>query len=447
MSAGRDPAPDGRVTRRGASARWPARGYLTLGALGLLLLVGMAGSWAVTARISGAVVAAGRVEVDQNRQVVQHLDGGVVEQIAVTEGEPVSAGDLLLRLDAGELRSELAIVEGRLFELIARRARHEAERDGREGLDFDPVLAESRAPAAASLMQGQATLHAARRLSETQQKEQLARRREQIASQIEGMRAQQTALATQLDLVARELEDQRSMLSRGLTQAGKVMALERQQAGLSGAAGELAASIAQAEGRMTELDIEILRIDSQRREQAIAALRDLQRDELELTERRRTLSARLDRLDIRAPVSGVVHGMEVFGPRSVLRPAEPILYLVPQDRPLVVTVEVDPIHIDRIFVGQDVSLRFPAFDQRRTPELAGRVTRVSADSFRDDATETSFYLAEIALGEGETDRLPGGTALLPGMPVEAFIRTDSRSPLAYLVKPLSDYFAKAFRET
>lgn len=427
--------------------KWSARHHLVVGVLGLLVLVGGFGTWTVMAQISGAVIAGGRIEVDQNRQVIQHLDGGVVDEILVREGDLVEAGELLIRLDAENLRSQLSVVEGQLFEVIARRARHEAEREGIPDLSFDPLLSESDDPSVPGLMLGQVNLHAARGLSERQQKDQLARRREQIASQIEGIMAQRTAVETQIELIGAELASQQSLLGRGLTEVTKVLHLQRDEANLSGRAGELAASVAQAEGKMTEIDIEILRIGSTKREEAISALRDLQPSELELSERRRTLRSQLDRLDIRAPVSGVVYDMQVFAPRSVLRPADPVLYLVPQDRPLVITAQVEPIHIDQIFLGQEVNVRFSAFDQRRTPELVGIVKQVSADSFEDERSNISFYRAEIELMEGQTERLPEGMVLIPGMPVEAFIRTDDRSPLTYLIKPLSDYFAKAFRES
>ena len=156
---------------------------------------------------------------------------------------------------------------------------------------------------------------------------------------------------------------------------------------------------------------------------------------------------RLSRLEITAPVSGVVYGLPVFAERSVIRPAEPVLFIVPQDRPLVIAAEVDPIHIDQVFIGQNVTLRFSALDQRTTPELEGQVIQLSADAFEDEATRLSFYRAEIVLGEGEAAKLPAGSTLIPGMPVESFIRTEDRTPLAYLVKPLADYFTRAFRES
>ena len=425
---------------------WSAARPLILGFLALLILVGGFGTWAVMSRISGAVIAHGQIEVEQNRQIVQHPDGGVVAELLVREGMTVEKGQVLIRLEAEALQSELAVVEGQLFEILARKARFIAEQDDADELVFDDVLLETDNPVAEELMEGQRRLYQARRDSEFQQAEQLSRRREQTASQIEGIEAQQEALLTQLSLIEEELGDQQSLLDRGLAQATRVLALQREQASLEGRSGELIAAVAQSEGRITEIDIEILRLGVGRREEAISRLRDLQFNEIELAEQRRSLRLRLDRLEIRAPVSGVVYGLTVFGSQSVIRAAEPVLYIVPQDRPLIIATQVSPLNIDQIYVGQDVRLRFSALDQRRTPELIGEVMLISADAFADDRTQAPYYRAEVQLSEGEIDKLPEGTTLVPGMPVEAFISTSDRSPLEYLVKPMSDYFAKIFRE-
>jgi HlyD family secretion protein len=401
----------------------------------------------MTSHIMGAVIAHGRVEVAQNRQVVQHPDGGVVQEILVKEGDRVEEGDLLIRLDPEQLRSELAVVEGQLLEVLARRARLEAEESGADSLTYDPLLLETDNLNAQDLMTGSETLFRARLETSERETEQLRRQQEQIADQVEGIKAQQAAIATQIELVGQELEAQQSLLERGLAQAARVLELESQEAQLQGQQGELAAAIAQAEGKITELEIAVLRIQSQRREEASSALRDLGYNEIELTEKRMALLHRLDRLDIRAPVSGVIYGLTVFAPRSVVRPAEPVMYLVPQDRPLVVASQVEPIHVDEIHVGQEVRLRFSAFNQRVTPELMGRVTQISADAFQDQQSRMSYYRADIEIEEGELSKLPEGLALLPGMPVETYIRTGERTPMAYFMKPLSDYFAKAFRES
>lgn len=424
--------------------RWSTTGPMTLGLIALLVLVGGFGTWAVMAQITGAIIASGQIEVDRNRQVIQHPDGGVVDAILVQEGDAVLRGDTLIRLDASLLISELAVVEGQLFEIIARRGRLEAERDGELKPTFDPLL--SDAPQGASLIAGQTRLFDARLESNLRAIEQLQQQRAQISSQISGIAAQQTALVTQSDLIQQELTDQQTLLRQQLIQASRVLALQRQEANLLGRVGELTASAAQAAERRTEIEILILTLASTRREEAITRLRDLQYNELELSERRRTLRQRLDRLDLRAPVSGIVYGMQVFAEQSVIRGAEPVMFLVPQDRPLVIATKVQPTDIDQIHLGQDVTLRFSAFDQRRTPELMGTVTLVSADIFVDEVTQMSYYQAEVQLNEGEAEKLPEDMVLIPGMPVEAFVRTADRSPMDYLLKPLADYFAKAFRE-
>jgi HlyD family secretion protein len=417
---------------------------MTLGLIALLVLVGGFGTWAVMAQITGAVIASGQIEVDRNRQVIQHPDGGVVDVILVQEGDAVVKGDTLIRLDASLLKSELAVVEGQLFEIIARRGRLEAERDGETALTFDPLL--SDVPQGPSLIAGQTRLFDARLESNMRAIEQLQQQRAQISSQISGIAAQQTALATQSDLIQQELTDQQTLLRQQLIQASRVLALQRQEANLLGRVGELTASTAQAAERQTEIEIKILTLASTRREEAITRLRDLQYNELELSERSRTLRQRLDRLDLRAPVSGIVYGMQVFAEQSVIRGAEPVMFLVPQDRPLVIATKVQPTDIDQIHLGQDVTLRFSAFDQRRTPELMGTVTLVSADIFLDDSTQVSYYQAQVQLNECKAEKLPEDMVLIPGMPVEAFVRTADRSPMDYLLKPLADYFAKAFRE-
>lgn len=430
------------------NSAWSARKPLIIGLIGLVLLVGGFGTWAAFTQISGAIIAPGRIEVDQNRQVVQHPDGGVVSAIEVKEGDKVSTGQVLVRLDPAELKSELSIIENQLAELMARRGRLEAERDGRDTLTFDPLLIEISAgnTDASGLMTGQKTLFEARAQTVAAEIDQLDKRRGQISNQIDGIEAQQAALARQLDLIEMELTDQQSLLDRGLAQATRVLGLQREQARLSGTMGDLAAQKAEAEGRITEIEISILKLGTDRREEAITTLRDLQFRELELREQRRALIEQMGRLDITAPLSGVVYNLQVFALRSVIRPADPVLFIVPQDRPLVINARVDSIHVDKLFVGQEVTLRFSALDQRTTPELFGRVTQISADAFEDEATRASYYRAEIALSEGEQARLPEGSTLLPGMPVEAFIRTADRTPLAYLVKPFTDYLAKAFRE-
>lgn len=427
---------------------WSARRPVIVGLVTVALLVGGFGGWTLFTEIDGAIVSSGQLEVAQNRQIVQHPDGGVVAEIAVKEAQPVKAGDLLIRLDGSLLQSELAIVEGQLFETLSRRARLEAERDDKAEPVFSGELAElaKTRPDVAEQIEGQRNLFFARRETTARQSEQLNKRSAQIASQIDGINAQTTALQSQLVLIQQELTDQQSLLDKGLAQSSRVLALQREEASLQGRSGELIAARAQAEGRATEIELEILRLAAVRREEANAQLRDLGPQALELVERRRALIERISRLEIRAPVSGIVLGLQVTTPRSVLRAAEPVLYIIPQDRPLVITAQVQPIHIDEVHVGQKVRVVFPAFSARTTPELFGHVATVSADALVDQRTQIPFFRAEILLDDGELAKLKDQT-LLPGMPVEAFIETGARSPMSYLLKPFTDYFNQAFRES
>lgn len=431
-----------------ATRKWSARAPLFWGFLTLLLLVGGLGAWSVLTTISGAIIAPGQIEVAQNRQVIQHPDGGVVEAINVSEGSTVQAGDVLLRLDGALLRSELAIVENQLFELFARRARLEAERDNAETVDFPLELKTSAGDRAevSELMQGQMKLFVARRDTMEQQLDQRVKRSAQIVSQIEGIDAKSAAMGRQLSLIEQELEIQQGLLAKGLAQAPRVLELQREEARMEGEVGDLKSTRAQAEGRITEIEIEKLGLQSQRREDAGTDLRDVAYRELELAERRRSLTERVERLEIRAPVSGVVFGLLVTTPRSVIRAAEPVMYLIPQDRPLVIAAKVPTIHVDEIHIGQEVRLHFSAFSSRLTAEIYGRVTVISADAMKDDRTQVSYYRAEISLEPGEAAKMKD-EVLVPGMPVEAFIRTNDRTPLAYIIKPFTDYFERAFRET
>ena len=428
---------------------FPLRTPMLFGLVALVLLVVGFGTWGATTQISGAIIAGGQIQVDQNRQVVQHADGGIVAEILVDEGDFVEEDAVLIKLDPTLVRSELKIVEDQYFELLARRGRLIAERDGEDEIVFsDEVLAKAETDEeVAELVTGQRNLFFARRDSMAREIEQLNKRSEQIGNQIDGVDAQISAMGEQLSLIEEELADQQTLLDRGLAQASRVLALQREASRLAGQRGELVASKAQAEGQITEIDIQILKLGTTRREEAITTLRDMQYRTRELAEQRQALLERLKRLEITAPVSGGVYGLSVFAPRSVIRAAEPVLYLVPQDRPLVISVQVEPIHIDQTHVGQEVALRFASLDQRVTPELFGTVTQISADAFTDENTSVSFYRAEIVLNEGETAKLPEGAVLIPGMPVEAFLRTADRTPFSYLMKPFTDYFRKAFRES
>ncbi|MEM9760823.1 MAG: HlyD family type I secretion periplasmic adaptor subunit, partial [Pseudomonadota bacterium] len=367
--------------------------------------------------------------------------GGVIGEISARDGDAVEAGELLLRLDDKLLRSELAVAELQLVELRARRARLEAERDGADEVTFAEASEE-----AADQIEGQRKLFDARRRTLQEELNQIDERIRQAGNQIKGVEAQLDALKRQEELILEELAELEDALARGLVQANRVTTLRRDAARIAGDIGKLNSDIAQFADQIAAFEIEKLKLESARREGAIVELRDVQFQELELLEGRSSLLERLARLEIRAPATGVVYGSTVFARAAVIQPAEPLMYVIPADQPLLVDARVDSIHIDQVHMGQEVTLRFSAFNQRLTPELTGEVVGVSADVLRDDVTGMNYYSVEIQLLPEEVPKLDA-QELVPGMPVEAYLRTDDRTPLSYLTKPLTDYFDRSFRES
>ncbi len=426
---------------------WSARLPLTAGVAALCLLVGGLGFWAVHASIAGAVVTSGTVQVQSNRQVVQHPDGGVVDAILVREGDAVAPGDVLVRLDGNRQRAELEIVEGQLREIMVRQARLRAEQSDASEIRFAAMLlglAERDTQLAANIAEERA-LFTERLQALGQELRLLDEKNIQIENRIVGTEAQLVALREQADLLDGELRDQESLLARQLTQSARVSQLHRERAGVGGQIGRLEAEIAELRGQVVSNEIYRLQLQTGRREQAVTALRDLQFREIELSQRKLMLMDTLSRLDIRAPAGGIVHDTQIFALQSVIRAAEPLMYIVPQDQPLVIQSRVEARAIDEVYRGQEASLQFTAFDQRDTPQVMGGVSRISADAITDDRTGMNYYTVEIEVGESELEKL-ADRALLPGMPVDVFLRTGERTPLTYLTQPLMSYFNRAFRE-
>jgi HlyD family secretion protein len=426
---------------------WGAGGYIRFGIICVALLAVGLGGWGATAKLKGAIISSGHLRVESQRQVVQHPDGGVVGEILVREGDVVSAGETLIRLDGTTLQSELTVMESQLFELMARRGRLVAEQTDKDTIVFDPELldvAKTR-PEVRNLIDGQQALFDARLRTMQREIEVMRERQTQISEQIGGSAAEIDALSRQSELIEQELVGQRALLAKGLAQASRVLSLEREASRLEGQRGQMVAQTAQLKGQITEMEIELLRLGASRREDAITTLRDLGFKELELKERRIALIEQLSRLDVRAPLAGIVLDMAVYALKSVVRAAEPILYIVPSDSALVVDAQVDPIYIDSVRSGQEAVLTFSAFNTRTTPQLFGTVSKISPDAFVDEQSKRSYYRAEVMLREGELEKLKG-QELVAGMPVEVFIQTGERTPLNYLLKPITDYFNRALRE-
>ncbi len=432
----------------GREENWNLRPFLWLGYGTLLAMVLGFGVWGGMTKISGAVIAPGTVEVEGNRQVVQHPTGGVIAAINVRDGDEVEAGDVLVELEGDTLRSELDIVEGQWFEILARKSRLSAERDLSDTIEFHPALIERAGedPELAELMTAQQQQFEARHKVQAEELAQLREQEVQVVKQIEGLVALSEATQTQVDLLAREIEGQETLLAQGLTQLTRVLTPQRELARLKGSAGQADAAIAENRGKIAEIGIQRVRLVSETQEQAITELRDIEYREIELRERRLALIDQIAKLQLRAPVSGTVYGSAADTLRGVIRAAEPVLYIVPRDATLVVRAQVETMHVDQLHVGQEARMRFSAFDHRTTPEVDGKLIKVSADAIEDPQTRHRYYLVEVEINDEAQDKL-SNLEILPGMPVEAFIQTGDRTPIAYLVKPLSDYFSKAFRES
>ena len=342
--------------------------------------------------------------------------------------------------------------------LAAWRNRLEAEFRGADAIAWDADLAERAAsdPGAKAVLDGQERLFRARAAARIGEVARLRERIGQARDEITGMEARAVSLKAQGALIDRELKAQRTLFKKGLSQLPRLLALERAAKNLEGESGTTAATIARVRGRIAELEIQILQIDSRRIEEAEEKARDVSAEENEVRERLASVRERLGRMEVRAPVAGEVFGTTVFASGEVVRPGEPILQIVPRDAGLVVMARLNPIDVDQVYPGQPAVLRFSAFPARETPELDGRVVRVSADAVRDAQTGLSWYEVQLEMDRPsaggvaedgkDTRRLFGHLEVTPGMPAEAHIRTGERSVVSYLVKPVSDFFYRSLRE-
>ncbi|ADZ71271.1 HlyD family type I secretion periplasmic adaptor subunit [Polymorphum gilvum] len=433
---------DGRL---GASIRRHLLAALALAAA----LVGGLGGWAAVTEIAGAVVATGTLVVETNVKAVQHQEGGIVRQIAVRDGDLVEAGDLLLRLDDTVTRANLAIVTRQLADLAAQEARLVAERDGRAEIVFGArpqgLQAADLAADLADVERSQVELLEARRASRTGRKKQLEEQIRQFDKQVEGLEAQRLAKGREIELIDDELADLIGLLDKKLVARNRVTALQRDKARLEGDYGSLIAQIAQSREAISERRLLILQIDDEARAEVLEQLQDVRGRLARLEEQRIAAEDQLARIDIRAPRAGYVHQLAVHTIGGVVGAGETVMLIVPREDLLVVEAKVQPVDIDQLAPGRDATVRFPSFDQRTTPELAARLVTVAADLTVDPATGAGYYAARLAIPDAELARLDGQT-LVPGMPVEIFIRTRERTVLSYLVKPVADQIAHALRE-
>ncbi|MGH6855686.1 MAG: HlyD family type I secretion periplasmic adaptor subunit [Aestuariivirga sp.] len=422
------------------------RRFQLLGYASIFLMAGIFGGWAASTNIEGAVIAPATIIAESNTKRIQHKEGGIVRKILVKDGDRVVEGQDLVILDDTETRSELAIVDSLLVEELAKRARLEAQRDGLAAPQFPPeILSWQNEPEVARIMQGQLRLFTARSDGIRGKKEQLDQQIAQIGEQIAGMQAQIAAQEQQIELVGDELVGLHDLLGQGLVAKSRVLAMEREQARLEGANGELIASKAGAANKISEIRLQILQIGEEDRTQSLTELRETEGRIAEFRERKLAAAARLGRMVIKAPIGGDIYDLALHTIGGVIQPAETLMLIAPEADELVLLAQVPPQNIDQIAPGQQARVRFQTFNQRLTPEVGAEVTQIAADTSRIDQNSPPFYAVRLRIRPEELAKL-AGSKLKPGMPAEAFISTSERSPLSYLLKPLTDQIAHTFRE-
>jgi HlyD family secretion protein len=428
------------------SSQSSIRRHVLAGVAMVALLVGGVGGWAATSEISGAVIAAGQLVVDSNVKKVQHPSGGIVGELRVRDGDHVKAGDIVVRLDDTITRANLSIVTKGLNELLARKARLEAERAGLAAIVFPKELTDQTDnPDVASAISSENKLFEARRISRENQRSQLRNQVTELGEQIAGFNAQQQAKQKEIQLIQRELEGVRDLFQKNLVQLSRLTQLERESARLEGERGQFISSIAQAKVKISDTQLQIIQIDQDLASDVGKELREIDGKIGEYVERKVTAEDQLRRVDIRAPQDGTVFQSTVHTVGGVITAGEPIMMVVPAADNLAVEAKTNPAEIDQLQVGQRALLRFVNFNQRTTPEIYGHVTRISADTSTDQRSGASYYTVRIGMAADELAKL-GDVKLVPGMPVETFVQTGDRTVMSYLAKPFTDQLKRAFRE-
>jgi HlyD family secretion protein len=427
-------------------SRGSIRFHLIVGLVVVTLLTCGLGGWASTAQISGALIAPGSIVVDSNVKKVQHPTGGVVGEVRARDGDRVKAGDVVVRLDDTITKASLAIVTKGLNGLLARRARLLAEQDGAERITFPLELMESFAdPEVQSLIGNEIKLFQVRSSGRVGQKAQLKERILQLKEEISGLEAQENAKSREIELIQKELVGVRDLFAKNLVQISRLTVLERDAARLDGDRAQFVAQKAQAKGKITEIELQIIQIDKDLSSEVSKEMREINDKIGEFVERKVTAEDQLRRIDIRAPQDGMVLQSTVHTVGGVITAGDAIMLIVPESDNLSVEAKVNPQDIDQLRIGQKTLLRLSAFNQRTTPELNGTISRISPDTTTDQRTGQSYYTIRVSLPPEEVARL-GDVKLIPGMPVEAFVQTGERTMISYLAKPLSDQLMRAFRE-
>jgi HlyD family secretion protein len=424
------------------------------GALASLALLAILALWAQVTMIGGAVIAQGQIVVQGQPKLIQNLDGGIVAEIRVANGDAVQAGDVLLRLDPTLLQINLDIYRNRLAEVLARKARLEAEQAGLADID----AAALRASAAVAWLagrpldrhiEGERQIQLARAEVLRGRAEQQREKARQFANQIAGVEGLIAATEDQLGYLGRELANLETLSRDQLVAEGRLLDSQRARAALLGQLASHRSDLASLANSIRDTELEGMLADRQFREQVVTDLRETSAEADELVLQIVTTQKQLDRVEMRAPVAGMVHEMQVATLGGVVAPGATLMQIIPagagDSGGVEVELQLDPRAIDQVHPGQTARLRFPALNPRDTPDVFAAITTVPAAAVADPATGRSFYRLQARLAPEEVARL-GAQALVPGMPVEAFLQAEERSVLAYLLHPLADQLNRAFRE-
>jgi len=427
------------------SARQSIRQHSQAVAIAGIFLVASIGVMGAATDMAGAIIAQGTLVVESNVKKVQHPSGGVAKKLLVEDGAHVGEGDVLILMDETVAQANLVAVTKSLWELEARRARLQAERDGDDAIEIPDSIVSLSDPAAQAIVSGEKRFFQLRRDSNDGQKRQLKEQVAQLGEQINGMQDQLVAKKEQADLVANELTGVQQLWEQRLVSLSRLSALQREAANLLGERGQLTASIAQAKGKISETELKILQVDQDFRSGVAKELADIRAKYAETLEKQVTARDQTEKLEIRAPQAGVVHDLTVHTQGGVIAAGETIMSIVPEQDRLIVEAHVAPQDVDQVKLNQPARLRFTSFNQRTTPEIDGEIVRIGADVSRDDKAGPTYFVVRVAIPQREIDKL-AATRLLPGMPVEVFISTSERTLLSYLMKPLGDQLHRAFRE-
>ncbi|MGQ9658683.1 MAG: HlyD family type I secretion periplasmic adaptor subunit [Thermochromatium sp.] len=417
-----------------------------LGLLVLLVAFGGFAAWSLLAPIEGAVVAPGVVAVESARKTVRHLDGGIVKAIYVREGDHVAEGDVLLELDDTEASAQLEIARGQFLALRAQEARLIAERDDLESIPFAAeLLAVQNDPRIAEAIAGEERVFQARRTSLQGEQQALKQRCEQLQEQIRGLEALIESKTKRIALYEEEIQGLVKLFDQGLGDKRLLREYERLAAELRGERAQHQSDIAAARIQIGETEIQIAQLKRKFTSEVVTDLRDVETKLADLRERMRALSKQLERTVVRSPAAGAVVGSSVHTVGGVIRPGDHLLDIVPEGESFIIEARVNPVDIDRVSPGMEADLRMSAFNTRTTPVIQGRVLTVSADRLIDEVTRLPYYLARIEVSPEGLAKLEG-RVLQAGMPVEVMIKTGERTFFDYLVRPLTDRIAQAFRE-